>query len=106
LYHFHIYTTNILHGTFSTSSISRIRHNSTRYAIFATEDAGTENAKEDEGTKNSKEDAGTYQEEACSTCQIDSKDEYYIINIGMLFFFNCEKHGDLEIKCHEAEKTD
>jgi hypothetical protein len=23
----------------------------------------------------------------------------------MLFFFNCEKHGHLEIECHEGNET-
>jgi hypothetical protein len=35
--------------------------------------------------KNAKEEACTNQEEMCSPCQIDSKDEEYIINRGMLF---------------------
>jgi hypothetical protein len=42
-------------------------------------------------SENAKEDAGTDQEEICSPCQTDSEDEEYIINRGMLFFFNCEK---------------
>jgi hypothetical protein len=41
-------------------------------------------------SKNAKEDVGTDQEEICSPCQTDSEDEEYIINIGMLFLFNCE----------------
>jgi hypothetical protein len=48
-------------------------------------------------SKNAKEDAGTNQEELCSPCQIDSEDEEYIITRGMLFCFNCEKRGHLEI---------
>ena len=24
----------------------------------------------------------------------------------MLFFFNCEKHGHIEIKCHEGNETE
>jgi hypothetical protein len=55
-------------------------------------------------SENAKEDAGTDQEEICSPCQTDSEDEEYIINRGMLFFFNCEKHGHLEIECHEIDK--
>jgi hypothetical protein len=42
-------------------------------------------------SENSKEEAGIDQEEICSPCQTNSKYEEYIINIGMLFFFNCEK---------------
>ena len=45
------------------------------------------------------------QEELCSPCQIDSEDEEYIITRGMLFFLNCEKHGHLEIECHEGNET-
>ena len=55
--------------------------------------------------ENAKEDAGTNQEEICSPCQTDSEDEEYIIKIGMLFFFNCEKCGHLEIECHEGNET-
>ena len=47
--------------------------------------------------KNAKEVADTNQEELCSPCQTDSQDEEYIINICMLFCFNCEKRGHLEI---------
>jgi hypothetical protein len=36
-------------------------------------------------SENVKEDAGTDQEEICSSCQTDSEDEEYIINISMLF---------------------
>ena len=57
-------------------------------------------------SENAIEDAGTYQEEICSPCQIDSGDEEYIINIGMFFFFNCEKCGHLEIECHEGNETE
>jgi hypothetical protein len=42
-------------------------------------------------SENDKEDAGIDQEELCSPFQTDSEDEEYIITIGMLFFFNCEK---------------
>jgi hypothetical protein len=38
--------------------------------------------------ENVKEDAYTNQEELCSPCQADSKDEEYIITRGMLFCFN------------------
>ena len=48
-------------------------------------------------SENAKEDADTDQEELCSPCQTYSEDEEYIITIGMLFFFNCEKHEHLEI---------
>ena len=37
-------------------------------------------------SKNAKEDGGTYQEEICSPCQTDSKDEEYIITRVMFFF--------------------
>jgi hypothetical protein len=57
-------------------------------------------------SENAKEDAGTDQEEICSPCQTDSKDEEYIINRGMLFCFNCEKHEYLEIECHEENETE
>jgi hypothetical protein len=30
----------------------------------------------------------------------------YIITIGMLFFFNCEKHRHREIECHEGNDTE
>jgi hypothetical protein len=56
-------------------------------------------------SENDKEDACTNKEEICSPCQIDSKYEEYIINRGMLFFFNCEKHGHIEIQCHEGNET-
>ena len=55
--------------------------------------------------ENSKEDVDTDQEELCSPCQTDSEDEEYIINRGMLFCFNCEKRGHLEIECHEGNET-
>ena len=57
-------------------------------------------------SENVKEDAGTNQEEIYSPCQTDSKDEDYIINRGMLFLFNCEKHRHLEIECHEGNETE
>jgi hypothetical protein len=56
-------------------------------------------------SENAKEYVGTDQEEICSPCQTDSEDEEYIINRGMLFFFNCEKHRHLEIECHEGNET-
>jgi hypothetical protein len=56
--------------------------------------------------ENAKEDAGTYQEEICSPCQTDSEDEEYIFNKGMLFCFNCEKCGHLEIEFHERSETE
>jgi hypothetical protein len=56
-------------------------------------------------SENVKEDADTNQEELCSPCQVDSKDEEYIITRGMLFFFNCEKCGHLEIECHEGNEA-
>ena len=56
--------------------------------------------------ENSKEDVDTNQEELCSLCQIDSEDEAYIITRGMLFFFNCEKRGHLEIEFHEGNETE
>jgi hypothetical protein len=40
-------------------------------------------------SENAKEYAGINQEEICSPFQTDSEDEEYIINKGMLFFFNC-----------------
>jgi hypothetical protein len=55
-------------------------------------------------SEKTKEDVGTDQKEICSPCQTDSEDEQYIINRGMLFCFNCEKHGHLEIEYHETEK--
>jgi hypothetical protein len=57
-------------------------------------------------SKNVKEDADTDQEELCSPCQTDSEDEEYIITRGMLFCFNCEKHGHLEIEFHEGNETE
>ena len=48
-------------------------------------------------SENVKEDEDTNQEELCSPCQADSEDEEYIITRGMLFFFNCKKHGHIEI---------
>jgi hypothetical protein len=56
-------------------------------------------------SENAKEDGGKYQEEICSPCQTDSKDEECIINRGMLFCFNCEKPGHIEIECHEGNET-
>ena len=56
-------------------------------------------------SKNTKQDADIDQEELCSSCQTDSEDEEYIITRGMLFFFNCEKHGNVEIECHEGNET-
>jgi hypothetical protein len=56
-------------------------------------------------SENAKEYVGTDQEEICSPCQTYSKDEEYIINKGMLFFFNCEKRGQLEIEFHEGNET-
>jgi hypothetical protein len=56
-------------------------------------------------SKNAKEDADTNQEELCLPCQTYSKDEEYIITRGMLFYFNCEKHGHLEIEFHEGNET-
>jgi hypothetical protein len=56
-------------------------------------------------SKNAKEDAGTDQEEICSPCQTNSEDEEHIINKGMFFFFNCEKHRHLEIECHKGNET-
>ena len=41
-----------------------------------------------------------------SPCQEDSEDEEYIITIGMLFCVNCEKHGHLEIECHEGNQIE
>ena len=55
--------------------------------------------------KNAKEHVGIDQEEICSPCQIYLEDEEYIINRGMLFCFNCEKHRHLEIECHEGNET-
>jgi hypothetical protein len=40
-----------------------------------------------------KEDTGTEQEVRCSSCQTDSEEEEFIINISELFFFNCEKRA-------------
>jgi hypothetical protein len=57
-------------------------------------------------SENFKEDADTNQEELCSPCQANSEDEEYIITRGMLFCFNCEKHGHLEIECHEGNETE
>jgi hypothetical protein len=57
-------------------------------------------------SENAKEDAKTDQEELCSPCQTDSEEEEYIITRGMLFFFNFEKHGHLEIKFHEGNETE
>jgi hypothetical protein len=57
-------------------------------------------------SENFKEDAYINQEELCSPCQTDSEDEEYIITRGMLFCFNCEKCGHLEIECHEGNETE
>jgi hypothetical protein len=56
-------------------------------------------------SENVKEDAYTNQEELCSPCQTYLEDEDYIIIRGMLFFFNCEKCGHIEIECHEGNET-
>jgi hypothetical protein len=53
-------------------------------------------------SENVKEYADTNKEQLCSPCQADSEDEEYIITRGMLFCFNCEKTGHLEIECHEG----
>jgi hypothetical protein len=57
-----------------------------------------------ENSKNVKEDANTNQEKLCSPCQADSEDEEYIITVGMLFCFNCEKHGHIKIEYHEGNE--
>jgi hypothetical protein len=57
-------------------------------------------------SKNAKEDACTNQEEICSPCQIDLEYEEYIITRGTFFFFNCEKHGHLEIEFHEGNEIE
>jgi hypothetical protein len=57
-------------------------------------------------SENVKEDADTNQEELCSPCQVDLEDEKYIITKDMLFFFNCEKRGHLEIEYHEGNETE
>jgi hypothetical protein len=57
-------------------------------------------------SENAKEYEDTDKEQLCSPCQTDSKDEEYIITKGMLFFFNCEKCGHLEIECHEGNETE
>jgi hypothetical protein len=57
-------------------------------------------------SKNAKEGAGTEHEERCSSCQTDSKEEEYIINISMLFFFNCEKCIHLEIEFPEGNEIE
>jgi hypothetical protein len=49
-------------------------------------------------SENVKEYGDTNQEELCSPCQTYSEDEEYIISRGMLFFFNCEKCGHIEIE--------
>jgi hypothetical protein len=56
-------------------------------------------------SENVKQYEDTNQEELCSPCQEDSEDEEYIITRGMLFCVNCEKHGHLEIECHEGNET-
>ena len=45
-------------------------------------------------------------EELYSPCQTYSKYEEYIITRGMLFCFNCEKHGHIEIECHQGNETE
>jgi hypothetical protein len=53
-------------------------------------------------SKISKEGSSTKHEEICSSCQTDSDSEECEViepNKGELFFFNCEKHKHLEIKC-------
>jgi hypothetical protein len=57
-------------------------------------------------SENSKEDAYTNQEELCSLCQTDSKDEEYIITKGMLCCFNCEKFEHIEIEFHEVNEIE
>jgi hypothetical protein len=57
-------------------------------------------------SKNAKEYVDIDQEELCSPCQTDSEDEEYIITRGMLFFFNCEKCGHLEIEFHEGNEIE
>jgi hypothetical protein len=57
-------------------------------------------------SENVKEDADTNQEELCSPCKVNSEDEEYIITRGMLFCFNCEKCGHIEIECHEGNETE
>jgi hypothetical protein len=66
-------------------------------SVYSSPIADSENAKEDEDID---------QEELCSPCQTDSKDEEYIITRGMLFFFNCEKRGHLEIEFHEGNEIE
>jgi hypothetical protein len=56
-------------------------------------------------SENVKEVVDTNQEELCSPCQANSEDEDYIITRGMLFCFNCEKCGHIEIECHEGNET-
>ena len=57
-------------------------------------------------SENVKEDADTNQEELCSPCQTYSEDEEYIIARGILFCFNCEKHGHIEIEFHEGNERE
>ena len=57
-------------------------------------------------SENVKEDADTNQEELCSPCQTYLEDEEYIITKGMLFCFNCEKCGHIEIEFHEGNETE
>jgi DNA repair exonuclease SbcCD ATPase subunit len=57
-------------------------------------------------SKNAKEDADKDQEELCSPCQTYSEDEEYLITIGMMFFFTCEKCRHLEIECHEGNEIE
>jgi hypothetical protein len=59
-------------------------------------------------SENGKEDVGIEQEERCSSCQTDSEEEEYVINRSIVFCFNCEKRGHIEIECskiYETKKT-
>jgi hypothetical protein len=56
--------------------------------------------------ENVKEDVGIDQEAICSSCQTNSEDEEYIINKCMLFFFNYEKGGHIEMECREGTKIE
>jgi hypothetical protein len=44
------------------------------------------------------EDAGTEQEVRCSSCQTDSEEEEFVVNISEFFFFTCEERRHLEIE--------
>jgi hypothetical protein len=57
-------------------------------------------------SKNSKEYVVTEKEERCSSCQTDSEEEEYVINISMLFLFNCEKRGHLEIELPKGNEIE